>query len=413
VVYDLIIIGGGPGGATAAKIAAESGADVLLCEAAEEGRYKCCAGGIPVSNEDFTPIPRGIGEREITGGVLVTPQSGPMEFDATGEKNKGYCMFRTDFDKYLIDIAREAGAQVMYKFQVKHIGVSRNGEVVVKGPQEYRSRCLILATGLGGAKLQRQLGIEVPPMISGIQAEFDLPESAVNEHFGDRVWEFFDRSIVHNGIAWAFPKRDAVSIGVLGEGVKMSQFNTFLQYPLLKEKIKGRAMKVFGGRRVWAAPIPDKMIAKPYHERVMVIGDACGTADPILYEGIYQARLSGKLAAEVFCRALEEDDFGETSLAQYHQLLLKQLYEEDLRYAYKFHHLLYHSGLMEDIINATYSIAQEDPEMMQSIIALFSRSQTRKQSWEVMMSRKWKLVKKIGIWKSLHLFPTLIHANRI
>jgi len=43
MTYDLIIIGGGPGGATAAKIAAESKANVLLLEAEEEGRYKCCA----------------------------------------------------------------------------------------------------------------------------------------------------------------------------------------------------------------------------------------------------------------------------------------------------------------------------------------------------------------------------------
>ncbi|MFX0033118.1 MAG: FAD-dependent oxidoreductase, partial [Candidatus Hermodarchaeota archaeon] len=66
MVYDLIIIGAGPGGATAAKIAAEKGANVLLLEAAKERRYKCCAGGIPVSNEVFSEIPHGVGDREIT-----------------------------------------------------------------------------------------------------------------------------------------------------------------------------------------------------------------------------------------------------------------------------------------------------------------------------------------------------------
>ncbi|MFX1326044.1 MAG: FAD-binding protein [Promethearchaeota archaeon] len=79
--YDLIIVGGGPGGSTAAKIAAINGLSVLILEAGQEGRYKCCAGGIPVSNEEFTPIPRGLGEREITGGVIVTPNRGTMEFD--------------------------------------------------------------------------------------------------------------------------------------------------------------------------------------------------------------------------------------------------------------------------------------------------------------------------------------------
>jgi len=116
---------------------------------------------------------------------------------------------------------------------------------------------------------------------------------------------------------------------------------------------------------------------------------------------------------EVFCQALEKEDFGESALANYNTLLLKQLYDEDLKYSYKFHYLLYHSGLLERILEATYSMAQDDPEMMQSTIALFTGSETRKHSWEVMMSRKWKLVKLMGIKNSLKLFPTLVHALRI
>ncbi len=411
--YDLIIIGGGPGGATAAKIAAKNNVNVLLLEANEEGRYKCCAGGIPIRNEEFTPIPKGVGDREITGGVLFTPQSGAMEFEASGKNNKGYCMFRTDFDKFLLDNARDAGAQVIYESRVKRIEIVNNKVVKILGPKEYQSECVILATGLGGAQLQRTLGLAIPPMVGGIQAEISVPESVIDEQFGNRVWEFFDRNLIDHGIAWVFPKLQTLSIGVLGNGVKMAHFKAFLRNPFIKEKIEGREMKVFGGRKIWAAPIPDRMITKPYRERVMVIGDACGTADPILYEGIYQARLSGKLAAEAFLQALEKEDFGESSLARYSELLLEHLYEEDLRYSYKFHHLLYHSGLLERIIEASYSMAQDDPEMMQSTIALFTGSETRKQSWEVMMSRKWKLAKLLGIKNSMKLIPTLFHALRI
>lgn len=255
--------------------------------------------------------------------------------------------------------------------------------------------------------------MEVPPMITGIQAEFEIPESVITEQFGNRVWEFFDQTISAHGIAWAFPKQEAVSIGILGRNVKKTNFKSFLRYPFIKDKIKGREMKVFGCHKIWAAPIPDRLIAKPYRERVMIIGDACGTADPILYEGIYQARLSGKLAAETFCKALKEEDFGESSLARYHNLLLKQLYEEDLRYSYKIHTLLYHSGRLEKIIDAAYSMAQEDPEMMKSMIALFTRSQTRKQIWNVILSKKRKLIKHLGISSSLGLLPTLLRASRI
>ncbi|NVM46038.1 MAG: NAD(P)/FAD-dependent oxidoreductase [Candidatus Lokiarchaeota archaeon] len=413
MTYDLIIVGGGPGGATAAKIAAEHNANVLVLEAAEEGRYKCCAGGIPIRNEEFSPIPNGVGDREITGGVLFTPKNGPMEFEASGKNNKGYCMFRTDFDKFLLDNAQDAGAQVIYRVRVKRIELAKDKGVKVIGMEEYQSKCVILATGLGGAQLQRSLGLEVPPMVGGIQAEISVPESNIDEEFGNRVWEFFDRDLIDHGIGWVFPKSQALSIGVLGKGIKMSHFNAFLKNPFIKEKIEGRKMKTFGGRKVWAAPIPDRMIANPYRDRVMVIGDACGTADPILYEGIYQARLSGKIAAEVFIQALGEEDFGESSLARYNELLLNNLYEEDLRYSYKFHHLLYHSGLLERIIEAAYSMAQDDPEMMQSTIALFTGSETRKHSWEVMMSRKWKLIKFLGLKNSIKLLPTLLHAVSI
>lgn len=413
MTYDLIIIGGGPGGSTAAKIAAEGGAKVLLLEAAEEGRYKCCAGGIPLRNEEFSPIPHGVDEREITGGVLVTPTKGSMEFETTKKDDKGYCMFRTDFDKFLVNLAQDAGAQVSYEFRVKSIEITKIGDVLVKGPKDYRSKCVIIATGIGGARLQRSLGIEVPPIINAVQAEFSIPESVIDEDFGNRVWEFFDTDLINHGIAWAFPKRNAVSIGVLGKGVKKTHFDAFLKYPLIKDKIAGKKMMEFGGRKVWSAPIPDRMINKPYRDRVMVIGDACGTADPILYEGIYQARLTGKIAAEVFCQAFEEGDFGEKSLVRYHESLLKQLYDDELRYAYKFHHILFHSKLLEKIINTTYVLAQEDPKMMESTIALFSGNQTRKVIWKEVMSHKWKLVKNLGIRSSLRLLPTLIRALRI
>ncbi len=418
------MVGGGPGGATAARLAAEgSKANVLLLEAAKEGRYKCCAGGIPVSNEEFGPIPRGIGEREITGGVIVTPTAGPVSFEATGPRDKGYCVFRTDFDKFLVDQARNAGAQVEDGCRVNNIEVKKSPstgdtpgevEVTVQGPaKEYRARCVILATGLGEAHLQRRLGLEVPPMVTAIQAELAIPEAGINESFGNRVWEFFDRALLPHGLGWVFPKARAVSVGVLGEGAKRHVFDAFLQYPNLKEKIAGKEMLAFEGRKVWAAPIPDRMIPKPFCDGVMVVGDACGVADSIVYEGIYQARKSGKLAAEVFCQALTKGDFTERVLGQYHADLLKHLYAEDLRYTYKIHHLLFHSGQLERVIDATMKLAQEDPEMKAATVAIFTGSQTRKLTWETIMTRKWAVMRKLGFWKGLRLIPTLLQAMRM
>jgi hypothetical protein len=92
---------------------------------------------------------------------------------------------------------------------------------------------------------------------------------------------------------------------------------------------------------------------------------------------------------------------------------MKQLYEENLKYTYKFHHLLFHSKLLEDIIDASFSIAKKDPEMMQSMIALFTGTQTRKMIWKEMMTHKLKLIKQLGVIKSLKLIPTLFQALKI
>jgi geranylgeranyl reductase family protein len=411
--FDLVIIGGGPGGATAAQIAANAGTKVLLLEAAGEGRYKCCAGGIPVSNEEFSPIPHNVNEREITGGVMVTPTSGIMDFEAVGEENRGYCMFRTDFDKFLVDLAKDAGTQVEYNSFVKKIEIREDKSLLVKASHDYEASCAIIATGLGGARLQRALGFEVPPNVNGIQAEFKFSENQVDELFSNKIWEFFDQNIVEHGIGWAFPKRDTVSIGVLSPNAKITHFNAFLKYKNIKEKLAGHEMLNFGGRKIWAAPIPDHIIKKPYRNRVMVVGDACGVADPVLYEGIYQARLSGKIAAKTFIKAYEAENFNEKTLSYYEEQLFSKLYNENLRYAYKIHHLLYHSGYLENIIDAIYTLTKDDFEMKQSITALFSGSKTRKEIWKVMMSRKWKLVKKLSMVKSLRLAPALLKAMRI
>ena len=410
MMYDLIVIGGGPSGATAAKLAAEHGAKVLLLEGEKEGRYKCCAGGIPISNEEFSPIPRGVGEREINGGVLATPETGPMRLEAGLGKDKGYCMFRTDFDKYLLDIAQDAGATVKYQVKAKKIEVSKENGTILGNSEEYKGKCIIIAVGLAGARIQRSLGLEIPPMVNGIQAEFSLPESAIEKHFESKIWECFDKNLIEHGVAWAFPKREAVSIGLLSKTPKITDLQSFFRHPFIKDKIEKAKMMEFGGKKIWACPIPDRMIKKPYCDRVMITGDACGTADPILYEGIYQARLSATLAVDIFKLALEKDDFTESLLKGYNDLLVNHLYEQNLKYSYKMHKIIYHSGLTEDLLKGIVEIAQQDPEMMKSTLALFSGSQTRKEIWKMLMSRKWKLVKKLGVRKSLRLISSLFHV---
>ena len=90
--------------------------------------------------------------------------------------------------------------------------------------------------------------------------------------------------------------------------------------------------------------IPDRIVEYTYYPRTLVIGDAAGFVNRMNYEGIYYARKSGKIAAEVILKAIERKNFTAAYLGRYEKKWYREIYLPYLLDSRLAHHFYYHSS---------------------------------------------------------------------
>lgn len=222
-IWDVIVVGGGPGGATCAWKCAEAGLKVLVLErAASLPRYKPCGGGIPVS---LTRHVSGLEDAAQFADLTVThlrhTWKGKQEVVAAMETASGkpadiWMVQRPRFDRYLLAKAESFGATLLTGVKVSDVTIDGDGVAVVGDSQSWRARHVIGADGAKGIvgtrvglRLQRQYGIareaEIP-FTGG--ADENRWHSALVQHAA-----YLDYGTVPNGYAWIFPKQGFLSVG--------------------------------------------------------------------------------------------------------------------------------------------------------------------------------------------------------
>ncbi len=366
--YDVIIAGGGPGGATCAEFLAKNGVDVILFEKGDNNRYKACAGGLMWHNElDFGSLPPEIIERDVDHLIL----HGPTEFvDLKSDNNStkiGQLTYRNRLDCYLREKAIRSGAIIETNSEVFNISCHKDFvEVEVKSNshiKRIKGDAIVIATGVHGNKLHRKLKIDRPLEIEqAIQAEYYLPSHVVEERFGGGVYElFFNSQIASHGYTWIFTKKEGVSVGMCNKNVDIKHFQEVLKHhPIIRPKLEGAKPIEFEGKHIWAAPIPDRILEHIYGNKVILVGDAAGFIDRFTYEGIWHARMSGRLAAETLIKAKKKSDYTASFLLKY-QRKCSRIFEI-IQNSQKMHHLVYHSGFMDLLID-TMALILQDKEL--------------------------------------------------
>jgi digeranylgeranylglycerophospholipid reductase len=320
--YDVIIVGLGPGGTTAAKHCAEAGLKVLGVEKrAEIGAPKRCAEGVSrgaLKRMGLELEPHVISQT-VEGARVFSPDGKHIDMDYDG--TEGWVIERKVFDKWLAGKAARAGAKLLAKTEA--VDVTReDGMVRVKFTHQdknFESKCKILIAADGvESRVSRMLGLDTKNKLIDVCscAQFEMANVDIAPHMIDF---FFDQEMFPGGYGWIFPKgKDSanVGLGVRKPWSKKTAYEYLMDFvnknPGLK---KGSIIEVNAGG-VPVGGLMENMVL----DNFLVIGDAAHQVNPIHGGGIGEASVGGRLAAEVVIEALKSGDLSQKALSKYNDL---------------------------------------------------------------------------------------------
>jgi digeranylgeranylglycerophospholipid reductase len=321
--YDLLVIGGGPGGAWAAKTAAEKGLSVLMVEKrpAPGAPVRCAEGvGKNLLKEFLKPDERWVAS-EIERAHVIAPDGFVMEMnpDKAGSE-VGYVLNRKIFDRELVWQAAAAGADIQVKTRA-FSPVMENG--VVKGAlleyngtvTEVKADLTIAADGVE-SKFSRWCGIDTTVPLREMEtcAQYLMTGIDIDPH----ATEFFTgNEIAPAGYVWIFPKGEKtanVGIGIGGDrggkpGIRPKDYlDRFVQ----KHFPDGKTIELIAGGVSICRPLECTVA-----DGLMIVGDAARVSDPLTGGGIYGALYTGKTAVDVGAEAIAQGDVSKKALMKY------------------------------------------------------------------------------------------------
>lgn len=367
--YDIIVVGLGPAGATAAYELRKKGISVLALDKQKHPRYKPCGGGLTARIENvLEPDFISIVERTISKVNFTFKGSGDIH--AVSDRPLVHMVMRDVFDNFLVEKARAAGAEIHELEKVTHVEEGKDSVLVMTEKSMYAAKLLIGADGVNGI-VARSIGLKIKKRIAVlIEGEVKVKEKAFNR-VGDEI--LFDFGSVPYGYGWIFPKADHLSLGV-GGWKKMIKnpkpyYSMFLSDQYLTDKIESEHK--FG----YTIPIFDGE-SKITSSRTMLAGDAAALVDPFMGEGIYYAIRSGHIAAEVAGGILN----GDTTTASYQERIAREIYPE-FEYARKIGMVFY------TFPKIGYEMLKRYPEFYELIFDVARGEASYEQLWNKMKGK--------------------------
>ncbi|MBA7473266.1 hypothetical protein ES707_08601 [subsurface metagenome] len=282
---DVIVVGAGPAGSTAARYAAEAGLDVLLIDKKREIGLPVCCGEFNASPavlaealpnapgiDELFPLDPGLIQRAIRGFVVTSPKGREYEFDLSG-----YTVNRDAFDRHFADAAVREGA--VLSPDTTFLG--REGRRVRTSRGDIETGIVVAADG-PLSPVCRSVGMEHSAVLA------PAITCRVDGEFGDCLRLFFGSSVAPGGYAWVFPKRGCANVGL---GVQRPA----TPVPVLLRAFLSR--NGFAARDIQAGFVPvSGPIRETVRENVLAVGDAAGHVVASNGGGIATAMICGRLA---------------------------------------------------------------------------------------------------------------------
>ncbi len=345
-VYDVIVAGSGPAGATAAYKLAKAGHSVLILERDKLPRYKPCGGGLSLKINRILDI-------DISDLIEATVNGAYFSYGhkegtrLMSEQPVAYMVMRDKFDSRLTYEAVKAGAALLTGKKVEGIADNKSGYDVFTNGETFSGRYVVGADGVNGAVRKYIHPKSVRTIAASIEAEIEVDQAVLDQHSN---YVHIDFGVIPYGYAWVFPKKGMLSVGIAGfKGVVKRPkefFDTFINghaalSGLNRFSCRGYPLPLFRNQQ---------LLAKG---GVLLTGDAGNLVDPFFGEGIYYAIRSAQLASAVISDSIRN---GNTDLSRYDKLLSNELYPE-FRAAQKVSQFVYACP------RVWYDILTERPEL--------------------------------------------------
>ena len=346
--YDVVVVGGGPVGAVAARHAAEVGARVLLIEQGEcTGEPARCTGLVSPPTLDLLGVSTASLLREIRGGILHAPGGETIELRANAVK--AVVLDRGKLNRELIDSAIAVGSELRSRTRavaadIGWVRIEHQGKVETVG-----AKVIIGADGPRSA-VARWFSLPGPSqLLAASQAVVERrPRSP------DGVEVFFGRDVAPGFFAWAVPaEEDHLRVGLAALGTDTQA----LLSPLLAQRFSGKTVAQIGGT------IPIGTSANTVGDGVLLVGDAAGQVKPTSGGGIYIGGTCARIAGEIAGYAALAVETTRQTLAEYERRWQKQIGGE-LRFGLAARRVL--TALSDRDIDSVFAVINE-PSILQVI----------------------------------------------
>jgi geranylgeranyl reductase family protein len=308
--YDAVIIGAGPAGATAAYLLASQGFKVLIIDKSTFPRDKLCGGLLTMKTVRLLECIFAVSLDYLKNQRIITYQSFHYKVGSSKGVSIHGCMDypfhfvqRSIYDAFWLQMAQKAGAEfrggekfVALDITSKKLTTNSGHEICGKyilgaDGALSRTRRLLSTGGFIKPDWQSQMATTLEVFISNryIPKLTDYPAI----YFGHIPW----------GYCWSFPGEDFRILGIAGLSLKSGKllrkgFHAFLE----SLNISVKRLPLFKSH---ALPYGN-FLSHPGHGNVILLGDACGLADPLLGEGIYYAHKSAQLVAKALLESFDD-----------------------------------------------------------------------------------------------------------
>ncbi|UCF49192.1 MAG: NAD(P)/FAD-dependent oxidoreductase [Thermoplasmatales archaeon] len=341
--YEVVIVGAGPAGSTAAKFLSEKGIKVLLLDKDKFPRGKPCGGGLPVRlfkkfpyiNDDFI-------ESYSQSACAYSPTL-KYKLELQRDEHILAMILREKFDYELVKLAINSGAKLIDGETAVDVKITNNSaKILLDDNTNVESEIVIGADGVWST-IAKKTGLcnNYKNICMCAFEEYKISPETLDRYLGKaRTCHLHFKLNQNAGYGWVFPKKEHINIGISEfrqaidqQKGKKNIKEKYIEYVkiLKKDNVIPENLKI---GRIRGAALPTRPLDKTYSERVIVCGDAAGFSNPVSGEGIFHAMQSGKIAADVITKALEKNDTSEEFLSKYQKNWYKD-FGKDLKLLYR------------------------------------------------------------------------------